>query len=358
MKYDYSLNINGRVIDINSPAYFMADLAANHDGELSRAKDLIYLAKEAGADAVKFQHFKAEKIVSDYGFAALGGQMAHQAKWDKNVFDIYREYECRREWNDELIQTAAKAGVDFLTTPYDLEAVEQFSPHIPAYKIGSGDISWTDFIEDVARQGKPVLLATGAADMTDVERAVDAVLKHNPSLALMQCNTEYSGARENFRHINLKVLQSYALRYPNLVLGLSDHTPGSTTVLGAIALGARIIEKHFTDDNSRTGPDHGFSMTPATWKEMVERSRELEAALGTGIKKVEDNERDTVVVQRRCLRLTLKLEAGTELKPAHLECLRPAPPLAIQPYELSRVLGRRLKKSKEAGDALYAEDME
>lgn len=357
MKYANSIYVNKKEISIDSPTYFIADIAANHDGQLERAKELIYLAKESGADAAKFQHFKAEKIVSDVGFRNLGGQLSHQAKWKKSIFEIYKQYECDRTWTDELVETAKKVGIDFLTTPYDQEAIDLLDKHLPAYKIGSGDVTWTEFIEVVARKNKPVFIATGASSMQDVERAVEAILKHNPQVGLMQCNTNYTGSLENFKYVNLKVLQTFAIRYPGMILGLSDHTPFHATVLGAIALGARVIEKHFTDDTNREGPDHGFSMTPQTWKDMVDRSRELEASLGTGIKQIEDNEKQTVVVQRRCLRLKADLPAGTVLKEEHLESLRPAPAGSWEPYQISEVIGQVLTTDKYSGEALMLSEV-
>ncbi|MCI8566625.1 MAG: N-acetylneuraminate synthase [Lachnospiraceae bacterium] len=352
MKYNASIRIKGRPIDIQSPAYFVADLAANHNGDLEMAKELIWLAKEAGADAVKFQHFLANKIVSDYGFRKLGAQAGHQAKWQKSVYETYREAEFNRQWNEILAEESKQAGIDYFTSPYDFEAVKEIDKYVPAYKIGSGDITWLEFIEFLARQGKPVLLATGASDMREVERAVETITAYNPDIVLMQCNTNYTGELENFQYINLNVLKTYAVRYPNMVLGLSDHTPGHATVLGAIALGARVIEKHFTADNSQTGPDHAFSMNPVTWKVMVERARELENALGTGIKKVEENETDTVVLQRRAVRVKTSLPSGTVLCAEMLEELRPAPRDAVFPYEKDCVIGKRLLVNKEMGDYL------
>jgi len=357
MRYDSLIRVAGRQISIEDSVYFIADIASNHDGDLDRAKALIHTAAEAGADAVKFQHFKADKIVSDRGFRSLGGQFSHQASWGKPVFEVYREYECNREWNVELADTARAAGVHFMTTPYDTEAVEMLDPYIPAYKIGSGDISWPDFIQYIAQRGKPVFLATGASTMEDVERAVEAALAVNPQLVLMQCNTNYTGSLENFRYVNLRVLQAFALKYPNMVLGLSDHTPGHATVLGAVALGARVVEKHFTDDNSRTGPDHAFSMNPTSWREMVERTRELQMALGDGVKRVEANEADTVILQRRCLRLARDMKAGEVLADADLESLRPAPAGALEPYRLTEAIGRPVLYDKVKGDAIFPTDL-
>jgi N-acetylneuraminate synthase len=187
---------------------------------------------------------------------------------------------------------------------------------------------------------------------------VRTVLAVNRQLVLMQCNTNYTGSIENFRHINLNVLKTYAARYPRVLLGLSDHSPGHATVLGAVALGARVVEKHFTDDNGRAGPDHGFAMNPATWREMVQRSRELEAALGDGIKRVETNEQETAVLQQRCLRARRDLPAGKVLTMDDLEALRPAPAGAARPHELSALLGRRLRVARAYGDALALEDVE
>jgi N-acetylneuraminate synthase len=201
------------------------------------------------------------------------------------------------------------------------------------------------------------MLATGASSMEDVERAVNAITDCNPQIVLMQCNTNYTGSLENFHFVNLRVLSTYAAKWPGMILGLSDHTPGHATVLGAVALGARVVEKHFTDDNHRPGPDHAFSMTPATWREMVDRSRELEASLGDGIKRVEGNEKETVVLQRRCLRMTGAREAGHVLGIADLEALRPAPVGALEPYRLEEMIGRPLQKAKGVGEALYIEDL-
>jgi sialic acid synthase SpsE len=339
-----SIDIGDRAVALDRPTYFIADIAANHDGELERAKALIWLAKAAGADCAKFQHFEAGKIVSGVGFSQMGGQQAHQAAWKRSVVEVYDHYHTRRSWTEELVAACREAGIDYMTTPYDFEAVETQAPHVPAFKIGSGDITWLDLIGKIAATGKPVLLATGAATMADVEQAVEAVLAHTDKIVLMQCNTNYSGSLDNFACVNLRVLQTFAGRWPGMVLGLSDHTPGSAAVLGAVALGARVVEKHFTDDNGREGPDHGFAMNPQTWREMVDATRLLEAALGDGRKVVEANERQTVVVQRRAIRAAADLPAGHRLTAADLQVLRPCPPEALDPRDLPKLYGRVLAR--------------
>ena len=357
MRYSSSVKINDKTIDISSPTYFVADIAANHNGDLDMAKELIWLAREAGADAVKFQHFLADKIVSDYGFKHLGSQSSHQAKWEKSVYETYKDAEFNRDWNQILADEAVKAKIDFFTSPYDIDALKTINNLVPAYKIGSGDITWLSFIIEVAKLGKPIMIATGASAMWEVEQAVDSVIDYNPDIVLMQCNTNYTAEPENFKYINLNVLRSYAIRYPGMVLGLSDHTLGHSTVLGAIALGARVIEKHFTADNNQTGPDHAFSMNPKTWREMVERSRELEYSLGTGIKEVEDNEKETVVLQRRCIRATENLPKGIIISEDLIEELRPAPADAVYPYQKESILGKTLICEKEKGEHIRIQDV-
>jgi sialic acid synthase SpsE len=332
--------------------YFIADIAANHDGDLSRAKDLIYLAKEAGADCAKFQHFLAKDIVSDFGFKNMGDQQSHQSGWKDSVYNIYEKYQTSRDWTESLIETSAKAGIDFMTTPYDKEAIDLFSDSMPAYKIGSGDITWIASVERMASKGKPIMLATGASSMADVERAVNATLRINPDIVLMQCNTNYTAKTENFCFINLNVLKSYAKRWPGMPLGLSDHTLGHATVLGAIALGATVVEKHFTDDNERVGPDHHFAMNPKTWRLMVERSRELELAMGDGVKRVEENEGDTVVIQRRSIRVKRDLPSGHILTEDDLEALRPCPIDSLEPYQMNEVLDKTIQRKIPKGDHL------
>jgi len=353
-----NLEIQGKKIGENHQTYFIADIAANHDGDLERAKDLIYLAAEAGADAAKFQHFQAATIVSDYGFKSLNAKLSHQAEWRDSVFEVYKAASVNLDWTITLKETCERASIPFFTTPYALDLVDHMDSHVPAYKIGSGDITWLDMIERVASKQKPYFLATGAASADEVHRAVCAALAINPRFGLMQCNTNYTGSLDNFKYINLKVLNTYQAMYPHMVLGLSDHTPGHSTVLGAVALGARVIEKHFTDDVNRNGPDHAFSMDPRTWCEMVDRTRELEHALGSGVKKIEDNEKETAVVQRRSLRASADLSRLRTIEAGDFIPLRPCPADALTPLEIQSIVGRTLRRNVPAGDYLRLSDLD
>lgn len=352
------LKFGNQTVGENHPVYFIADIAANHDGDLNRAKMLIHLAKESGADAAKFQNFKAPKIVSDFGFKNLGGQKSHQAKWQKSVFEVYQDASVPDRWSEELKETCEKEGILYFSSPYDFESIDWLDQYIPVYKIGSGEIDWLESLERIASKQKPVLLATGAADMSDVTRAVETILKINPQLVLMQCNTNYTASLENFKYIHLRVLETYHRLWPDLILGLSDHTPGHATVLGAVALGAKVIEKHFTDDNERIGPDHKFAMNPKSWEEMVVNTRQLEAALGSPEKKINENEKETAVIQRRCLRAARDIKAGERLTRDMIDVLRPATPGALKPYEISAVIGKKVLSDLPYGKEITRQDLE
>jgi sialic acid synthase SpsE len=351
------LKIGKRLIGPNQPTYFIADVAANHDGDLDRAIQLIRLAKEAGADAAKFQNFQAPKIVSDYGFKHMDGQVSHQAAWKKSVFEVYQGASIPFDWTPVLMDACNEVGIDYFTSPYDFDAIEFVDTYIPAFKIGSGEIDWIESLEYIARKGKPVLLATGASDIGDVQRAVHAILAINPQLVLMQCNTNYTANPENYDHIHLNVLKTYACMFPEVVLGLSDHTHGPATVLGAVAFGARVVERHFTDDNDREGPDHKFATDPGDWADMVAETRKLERALGSADKFVAANEKDTVVVQRRCLRAARNIQAGETFTRAMIDVLRPATPGAILPADLFEAIGTKALHAIPSGKELCWTDL-
>lgn len=329
----------------DSKSYFIADIAANHDGSLIRAKKLIELAAKAGANAAKFQNFFAKTIVSDYGFKKLKSKKSHQLRWKKSVYDVYKNAELPLSWTEELRETCKKFNIDYFTAPYDLSIINYLNEYVSAWKVGSGDITWHESILKMAKTKKPIMIATGASSMNEIDLILRKIKKINNKVVLMQCNTNYTTNTQNFNYINLNVLKEFKRKYPNFVLGLSDHTPGHETVLAAIALGAKVIEKHFTDSNSRCGPDHLFSMNPKNWEQMVNSSRKVENALGDGIKKIEKNEKDTVIIQRRAIRANKFIKKGDVIKFKDLVNLRPCPNNGLNPYEQKKILNKRAKKN-------------
>jgi len=353
-----SVLIGNREIGRQYPTYFIADLASNHGGNLEIAKELIHEAAAAGADAAKFQHFRAETLVSARGFEKLGSVDSHQQSWTESVFETYRAMEVPEEWTFELAQECKRNEIDFLTAPYHFEGIDLLDEFLPAYKVGSGDLTFHESVMKMASKGKAILLATGASSFGEIEEIVEKVLTVNSQVVLMQCNTNYTGKLENSNFANLKVLEQFAERFPEVVLGLSDHTSDDLTTIAAVTLGARVVEKHFKGTNSPSNPDLEFSLNAEEWSKMVQKIRRLEMALGDGSKKVEQNEEITRVLQRRCIRYSKRLDAGHVLSAADLVFLRPAPVESLPPSFSQAVIGKVLVKSVELQDCVSVADYE
>lgn len=348
-------NVN---INPNSAPYFIAEIGSNFDGSLSRAKDLIYLAKDSGAQAVKFQHYTADTLVSDYAFKALGNNIGHQKEWNKSVYETYKSASLNPDWTEEIADTCKKVGLHFMTSPYSIELVDFVDKYVSAFKIGSGDITWLEIINKISKKNKPVFLATGASSLEDVVRAMSLIQSNNERVVLMQCNTNYSVNNKNIAYQNLRVLNTYREIFPGVILGFSDHTAGYHSILGAYSLGARVFEKHFTDDNSRAGPDHKFAMTPSFFKDMVIAVSDLESALGSPFKTLEANEYETVIIQRRAIHASRDIKSGEFLSLNDIVFLRPCPKGGIPPYKLNSILGAKVKINLKKGQTIMLNDIE
>ena len=352
------MKIFNKSIGINEPTYFIAEIGSNFDGSLERAKNLIKIAADHGADAVKFQHYTAATLVSDVGFKNLDGSVeTHQSKWKESVSITYDKASLNREWTEELCEEAHKYNVGFFTSPYSEYLVDYVEQNVDAYKIGSGDITYTKIIDQISKKGKPVLIATGAATIEEVNHAMSVLEKNCSDICLMQCNTNYEGVIESADFQNLNVLSTFKELYPEVILGLSCHMPKWTSVLGSVAMGARVIEKHFTDDRNRKGPDHGFAINPEEWEKMVYETRLLESMLGDGVKRVESNEQQTVIVQQRCLRAKRDLEANEIITEDILEALRPCPKDGIKPSRSEEIIGKKIVKPISKGEHITAENL-
>lgn len=300
--------------------YFIADIAANHDKNLNRCYELIYRAKESGADAVKFQHYKATNLISKEGFERYG-KVQHQSKWEKTVYETYADFSLPYEWTASIADYCKTIGIDFMSTPYDLEALDIIDPFVKWHKIGSGDIDYIDLLIAVNGKNKKVFLATGAADISDVGMAMNCLDKC-PKV-LMQCNTNYTKSIDNKTYINLNVLKTFKSLYPDCELGLSDHNKDNKIILGAIAIGAEYIERHFTDGQSRS-PDNDFALKPYEWREMVNDAKDFYKMLGDGVKKVEANEEEERVIQRRCWYAANNIKKNSIIDKKDIVLKRPA----------------------------------
>ena len=346
------IKIGNKTIGLNHPTYIIAEIGANFDGSIEKAKKLVDAAKECGADCAKFQTFTAEKIVSDAGFKKMTLHGVH-GSWGRSVYDVFKDVEFPHEWHKEISDYCKKVGIDFSTSPYDKEAVDLCCDlDVPFIKLGSGDITWLSMLEYIAKKGKPMMLATGDATISEIDDAVRTILATgNNQLVLMQCVTNYPSKLES---ANIRVIESYQKMY-NILTGYSDHAPGSVVALGAVALGARVIEKHFTLNKNDKGPDHPHSMEPDEFKFMVKSIRELEKSLGTSFKQVVEEESETVFVQRRGLCAKNEIAEGAVIRPEDIDVLRPA--LGIPPKFEKTIAGKTSSRKILKGEPIYWEDI-
>jgi N-acetylneuraminate synthase len=336
--FSKEVNIGDKVIAEGKPSYIIAEIGANFDGDIDKAKKLIDAAKRCGADCAKFQSFKAEKIVSENGFRSMNLKGVH-GSWGRPVHEVFRDAEFPREWHKEIADYCRQIGIDFSTSPYDYEAVDLcIELDVPYIKIGSGDITWLQMIEYIAKKGKPIILATGDATMSEIDEALRVIEETgNNQLILLQCITNYPSKIES---ANINVLKTYQTAF-NVLTGYSDHSPGPVVALGAIALGGVVIEKHFTLNKADKGPDHPHSMDQNEFKVMVDQIRELESAMGTSRKVVVEEEAETVIVQRRGLYTNKLIKKGEQIKESDIVELRPA--LGILPKYKNVVIGKITK---------------
>jgi len=333
-----------------NPCYIIAEIGSNFDGSFSKAKKMIKLAKESGANAAKFQSFKTEQIISKKGFE---NKMTFQSKWKKPVWEVYRNAEFPLSWHKKLAEYAKKIGIDFLSTPYNYDALNLLKKiNIPAIKIGSGDITDLEFLKSVGKTKKAIFLATGASTMKEVEDAVNIIkLTGNKKIVLMQSVTQYPSP---IKDANLEVLNVFKEKF-NLNVGYSDHSPGSLVILASVALGACVIEKHFTDNTKLKGPDHPHSMNPKEFAQMVNDIRIIESAKGDGIKKVEKSEKETRIIQRRSIFTIAKIKKGEKFTRKNIRTLRPF--IGLPASDFNKILNKKAKRDFDECSVLKKKDV-
>ena len=273
--------------------------------------------------------------------------------WGRKVSEVFKDVEFPMAWHKEISDYCKKIGIDFTTSPYFKEAVDLcVDLKVPFIKIGSGDITWLEMLEYIAKTGLPIMLATGDATLSEIDEAVRTIEKTgNKNLVLMQCITNYPSKIDS---ANVNVLKTYQSAFQCLT-GYSDHSPGHVVALASVVLGGRVIEKHFTLNKKDIGPDHPHSMEPNEFKFMVDSIREVERAMGSTRKEVVKEESETVFVQRRCLYAKRDLKKGQTISDADIDVLRPA--LGIPPKFRKTIIGKKIKKDVPKGDPIFWEDL-
>ncbi len=326
--------------------YIIAEAGVNHNGSLEVAKKLVDVAAEAGADAVKFQTFVPENLVSRY--AEKADYQKETTNKAESQLDMLRKVMLKKEWHQILIDYAKTKGIQFISTPFELESIDFLATlDLPLYKIPSGEITNLPYLEKIGKLEKPVILSTGMSTLDEVKKAV-GILQNDgcPKVSVLHCNTQYPTPYED---VNLAVMDSLRDEL-KLEVGYSDHTMGIEIPIAAVAMGATIIEKHFTLDQNMEGPDHKASLEPHELAEMVKSIRNIEKAVGNGDKKPSPSERKNKEVARKSIVAKKKINKGEIFTEDNVSVKRPG--TGISPMKWNEIIGTRAVREFEEDELI------
>lgn len=346
------INIGNRYIGRKYSTFIIAEAGVNHNGDIEVAKRLIDVAVETGADAVKFQTFNVDDLVTKNAPKAKYQQETTDEK--ESQYKMLKKLELSKEEHLILKEYCQQKNIIFMSTPFDFSSVDLLEEiGIQAFKVGSGDLTNLPLLEYIAQKNKPIILSTGMSNLGEVEEAVNTILDTgNKDLILLHCVSNYP---TEFKDVNLRAIQTLGNAF-KLPVGYSDHTPGIEIPIAAVAMGAKVIEKHFTLDKNMEGPDHKASLNPEELKEMVKSIRNVEKSLGDGIKRCMDSEKDTRKVARRSLVAKRDLKAGEVLTEDNIGIKRPG--TGIKPKYYNKITGHKINKDIYHDTLFQWEDIE
>ena len=342
------MKIRGREIGGNAPAYIIAEMSANHAGSLERAKEIIHAAKEAGADCIKIQTYMPDTITIDCDNKYFH---IHNGTWEgENLYQLYGKAFTPWEWQEELKVEAERVGIDFFSTPFDCTAVDFLEElGVEFYKIASFELVDIPLIEYVASKGKPIIMSTGMSTLAEIDDAVTAIKKQgNDQIALLRCASAYPAITDE---MNLMTMKNMGEVF-GVPVGLSDHSMGSVGAVTAVALGAKIIEKHFCLDRAIENPDSSFSMNPEEFAQMVKDIRQAEKAIGTVKYGVTEQEKSNIVF-RKSIFAVKDIKKGEELTSENIRVIRPG--YGVKPKYYKEILGQRALCDIKRGNPLKLE---
>ncbi len=331
------LTINNFTISDDSDCYVIAEIGNNHQGDLQKAKEMFKAAKECGVDAVKLQKRDNKSLLTR---AAYNKPYENENSFGATYGEHREALEFGRAEYAELKKYAQELGLTMFSTAFDIKSADFLAElDMPLYKVASGDLKNTPLLKHIARIGKPMIISTGGGTMEDVQRAYEAIMPINPQLCILQCTASYPAEPED---LNLRVITTYRERFPDVVIGLSDHENGIAMALAAYVLGSRMVEQHFTLNHTWKGTDHAFSLEPIGMRKLVRDLRRVRIALGDGEKKIYPSEVNPIT------KMGKKLVASHDLKAGHtltmLDVAVKSPSDGIPPYELDNVIGKVLTK--------------
>lgn len=341
------LKIDNRVIDYNEPAYIIAELSGNHNGKIDNAIKSIVAAKKTGADAIKLQTYTADTITLDCDNEYF--QIKHGTIWDgTTLHKLYQQAYTPWEWHEELFRIAREEGITCFSSPFDNSAIDLLEQlNCPAYKIASPEVLDVNLIQYAAKTKKPVIISTGIAEIPDIQLALDACFTTgNTQVALLKCTVEYPAP---FSKANLATIKNMSETF-GVLTGLSDHTPGSTAPVVAVALGAKIIEKHFIIDRAIGGPDASFSLNLEEFTAMVKAIREAEESIGTINYYKRPAQQSGRGFTGRSLFIVADMKAGDVITEKHLRSIRPG--WGLHPKYYQELIGKKVKSDIKRGTPL------
>lgn len=332
--------------DYQGRVYIIAEAGINHNGDLERALNMVDVAAEAGVDAIKFQAFQAEALVQPN--AEKASYQKERTNTEESQLEMLRQYELTPTEFCEVANRAVARGIDFICTPFDYQSVDMLE-HLPisAIKIASGEITNHPLLRYAASKGKPLILSTGMATLGEIEAALEVVRATGcQKMVLLHCTSSYPVPDDE---VNLRVINSLATVF-GLPVGFSDHTLGTDVAVAAVALGAVIIEKHFTLDKALPGPDHAMSLDPEELRRLVCAIRRVEKALGSPIKRVTPTEEEVKRAVRRSICAARDIKCGEQITEGMITCKRPG--TGIPPTMVGLVVGRKARRDIKSGDQL------
>lgn len=342
-----TIRIGDRTVGKGHPAYVIAEIGSNHDSDINKARDLIRAAAAAGADAFKMQSFTAQGLLNPLKPDERGEWVAHPA------YPVIERLTVPEGWHAELKEFGKSIGITFLSAPFDSGRAELLKGlGMEAYKIASGDLTNEPLLRQIAGYNRPVILSTGASYLSEVRRAVEVLEGAGcGEIALLHCSSLYPPLYEE---VNVRAMVTLKKEF-GCAVGFSDHTPGNTVPIAAVTLGASIIEKHITLDRSAKGPDHPYAMEAAEFKAMVSEIRNLEKALGSGVKEPSKSEMAERVGARRSIYTTVDIHKGAKISPEMLKLVRHA--YGLEPRDLNEVVGMTVTKDLRKDMPLHREDV-
>lgn len=334
----------------SSNAFIIAEAGVNHNGQLDLAFELIDTAKQAGADAVKFQTFKAEKIAVNNAPKACYQKQRTPAS--QTQFEMIKKLELDPTAYRRLMEYSQKKNIEFLSSPFDLDSIDLLNGlNLNIFKIPSGEIDNLPYLRKIGKLKKQIIISTGMADLGEIEDAIDVLVESGTdrsNIAILHCNTEYPSPLED---VNLRAMLTIQAAFPGVKVGYSDHTAGTEVSIAAVAMGAAVIEKHFTLDNNMDGPDHIASLEPNELQAMVSAIRHIEIALGSGIKKPSSSEQKNKTIARKSIVASGTILKGEIFTEQNITVKRPGD--GISPMRWDEIIGKRADRHYSYNDKIY-----